>query len=144
MSGSQLAVQILKHRGLHVQIARGSPNRYVPGERRAYLSPAIYDGTGAPAMAIAAHECAHAISHSQMGAAWLLLISRIEPINYFLERSTWNRAMLLLIEHLRPSLCDLTAMDAVRRDCLRVDGRRSLAYCGGAVAVFAVAWALRG
>lgn len=143
MTGAQLAAQILKRRGLHVQIARGSPCRYDWRERRAYLTSAIYDGTSASALAIAAHEAAHAAQHAKMGAFWLCLISRLEPINFALEWRTWRRAMILLIEELRPSLCELTEMDDVRRACLLTDAGRSLAYCGGAVTVLAVAIALR-
>lgn len=143
MTGAILAQRLLKRISLRVSIARGFPNRYDWRERRAYLSPEIFDGTDAAALAIAAHEISHARQHSKMGAFWLVVFSRVEPFNLWLERRTWNQAMILLVEELRPSLCELTEMCAVRRACLRTDTTRALAYCGGALAVLAVAFALR-
>lgn len=139
MSGYLLAQRLLKRLALHVTIARGSPNRYEPRRYTIFLENAVHDGCSATALAVAAHETIHAHQHSRMGAAWLLLLSRIEPFNYWLERRAWNRAILLLVEELRPSLCELTEMYETRRLCLRADGRRALWQCGAATVVLLLA-----
>lgn len=143
MSGHDLALLLLRRLRLHVSVARGFPNRYSPRDYTIYLQSSVYDGSDATCWAIAAHEVAHGYSHSRMGAGWLTLISRLEPLNYWLERAAWRRAIRLLVEHCGLSGDDLEWAQQTRDDCLRADGRRALAYCGWAAAVLLVALWLR-
>lgn len=144
MTGYLLACRLLERLRLHVSIARGSPNRYEPREYTIYLESAIHDGTGNEALAVAAHECVHGWQHLRMGAAWLVLLSRLEPFNYWIERSAWKRVLVLLAEELNPSLHDLLEMREMARSCLARDRRQALIQCGVAAAVLLLAWAVRG
>lgn len=69
ITGAQVAREILDGNGLHnVQIvqARGQlSDHYHPLNRTVNLSADIYNGTSIAALAIAAHECGHAIQHQQ-------------------------------------------------------------------------------
>lgn len=69
ITGAQVAREILDGNGLHdVQIgqARGQlSDHYHPLNKTVNLSADIYNGTSIAALAIAAHECGHAIQHQQ-------------------------------------------------------------------------------
>jgi uncharacterized protein len=67
-TGAQLAQQILKDNGVHnvqVEAVAGElSDHYDPGALRVRLSEANYYGTSVAGVAVAAHECGHAIQHA--------------------------------------------------------------------------------
>lgn len=69
MSGAQIARQILDSEGLYdIQIyeVKGQlSDHFNPGKRTINLSSDIYNGTSIAALAVAAHECGHAIQHKE-------------------------------------------------------------------------------
>jgi len=69
MSGAQVARAILDAQGLmnvEVKKVRGQlSDHYNPQNNTVNLSEDIYDGTSVASMAIAAHECGHAIQHKE-------------------------------------------------------------------------------
>lgn len=69
MTGAQVARSILDAQGLgHVQVHKVSgqlSDHYNPQNNTVNLSDDIYNGTTVAAMAIAAHECGHAIQHKE-------------------------------------------------------------------------------
>lgn len=69
MSGAQIARQILDSEGLYdIQIyeVKGQlSDHFHPGKKTINLSSDIYNGTSIAALAVAAHECGHAIQHKE-------------------------------------------------------------------------------
>lgn len=67
MTGAMVAREILDRNGLHdIQINRVSgklSDHYNPRNRTINLSQGIHDGTSIAALAVASHECGHAIQH---------------------------------------------------------------------------------
>lgn len=81
LSGGEVARRILGDRQLDVsvQATRGQlDDHYDPRSRSVHLSPGVHDGRSLASLAIAAHECGHALQHAD---AWfpLILRSRIAP-----------------------------------------------------------------
>ncbi len=69
ITGAQVAREILDGNGLHdVQVGQGRgqlSDHYNPMSKTVNLSMDIYNGTSIASLAIAAHECGHAIQHQQ-------------------------------------------------------------------------------
>jgi uncharacterized protein len=69
LSGREVAVNILAEHGLHnvsVEQSEGTlSDHYDPGAKAVRLSPDIYQGRSVSSVAIAAHECGHAIQHAK-------------------------------------------------------------------------------
>lgn len=67
MTGAMVAREILDRNGLHDvtinQVGGKLSDHYNPGNRTINLSKGIYDGTSIAALAVASHECGHAIQH---------------------------------------------------------------------------------
>ena len=68
-SGGEVAAQILRSAGIHdvgIHVQRGQLNdHYDPIRKRLVLSDQNYHGTSISAIAVAAHECGHALQHQQ-------------------------------------------------------------------------------
>ena len=68
-SGGEVAAQILRSAGIHdvgIRVQRGQLNdHYDPIRKRLVLSDQNYHGTSISAIAVAAHECGHALQHQQ-------------------------------------------------------------------------------
>ena len=68
-SGGDVAAQILRSAGIHdvgIHVQRGQLNdHYDPIRKRLVLSDQNYHGTSISAIAVAAHECGHALQHQQ-------------------------------------------------------------------------------
>ncbi|WP_050636702.1 zinc metallopeptidase [Candidatus Stoquefichus sp. SB1] len=69
MTGAQLAREILDSEGLHdIQIFEVNgqlSDHYNPGKKTINLSKDIYQGTSIASLAVAAHECGHAIQYKE-------------------------------------------------------------------------------
>ena len=67
--GGDVAAQILRSAGIHdvgIHVQRGQLNdHYDPIRKRLVLSDQNYHGTSISAIAVAAHECGHALQHQQ-------------------------------------------------------------------------------
>ncbi len=83
MTGAQVAREILDSEGLyHVainQVNGALSDHYNPGKQTINLSYDIYNGTSLAALAVAAHECGHAIQYKE-GYAPISLRNAILPI----------------------------------------------------------------
>jgi len=77
MTGALAAERILRANGISdvaiVQVQGTLSDNYNPGNRTLNLSQAVYSGQNVSAVAVAAHECGHAIQHAQ---AYPLLMLR--------------------------------------------------------------------
>jgi uncharacterized protein len=82
-SGAQVAVDMLRHYGIHdVQVVEGQgylSDHYNPQNKTIALSPEVYNGRSISAAAVAAHECGHAVQHAE-AYSMLTLRSRLVPI----------------------------------------------------------------
>ncbi len=67
MSGAEAAMHILRRNGLSdvgVEMSQGQlSDHYDPRSRTVRLSPGIYQGNSIASIAVAAHECGHALQH---------------------------------------------------------------------------------
>ncbi len=81
LSGREVAERILGAKGLSLEIrsTQGQlDDHYNPRSRSVNLSPAVHDGRSLASLAIAAHECGHALQHA--GGWWALSMrSAIAP-----------------------------------------------------------------
>src|SRR4028119_555661 len=83
MSGAEVAEYMLRDNGIYdvrVMSVEGQlTDHYNPMDKTVNLSPDVYHGRNASAVAVAAHECGHAVQHAQAYGP-LMLRSRLVPI----------------------------------------------------------------
>ena len=92
MTGREVAYEILMQNGLgHVQIheVKGHlSDHYNPGNHTLNLSSEIYHGRSVAALAVAAHECGHALQHKE-GYKPLVMRNAIVPVCNFSQYVGW-------------------------------------------------------
>lgn len=83
MTGAETARLMLEQNGIHdvrVTHTGGSlTDHFNPMNKTVNLSDTVYSQASVAAMAVAAHECGHAVQHAR-GYAWIGLRSRLVPI----------------------------------------------------------------
>jgi len=83
MSGKEIAEKMLAENGIRDVVVTSVPGQltdhYDPISKTVNLSEAVYMQRNAAAAAVAAHECGHAIQHSE-GYSMLRLRSKLVPI----------------------------------------------------------------
>lgn len=82
MSGAEVARRIISTHGLDVHVEKVSghlSDHYDPRQKVVRLSSEIYEGTSIAALAVAAHECGHALQH-QENYGFLKLRSNLLPL----------------------------------------------------------------
>ncbi len=83
LTGAQVARRMLDNHGLHhVQVTHtpgALTDHYNPANHTVNLSDTVYSQATVAAMAVAAHECGHAVQHAQ-SYAWLTLRSELVPL----------------------------------------------------------------
>jgi Zn-dependent membrane protease YugP len=96
MSGRVVAERMLRSYGItdvRVESVQGQlTDHYNPVNKTVNLSPDVYNGRSISAAAVAAHECGHAVQHSE-AYAWLGFRSRLVPVVSF--SSKWVQWILL-------------------------------------------------
>lgn len=92
MTGRDVAFEILQQNGLnYIQIneVRGHlTDHYNPGNRTLNLSNEIYNGRSVAALAVAAHECGHALQHKE-GYKPLMVRNAIVPVCNISQHIGW-------------------------------------------------------
>ncbi len=90
MSGREAAEAMLQHYGIHdVKVVQGQgflSDHYNPRTKTIALSPDIHNGRNIASVAVAAHECGHAIQHDT-GYVWLQARSAIVPFVSFASKA---------------------------------------------------------
>ena len=83
LTGAEVARRMLAQYGLHdVQVTHtpgALTDHYNPANRTVNLSDTVYSEATVAAMAVAAHECGHAVQHAQ-AYPWLTLRSELVPL----------------------------------------------------------------
>lgn len=83
ITGAEVARQILANNGLDniyvVEVAGNLTDHYDPNRKTVRLSKDIYNGTSVAAIAVASHECGHAIQDKE-GYAFMKIRSFLVPI----------------------------------------------------------------
>jgi Zn-dependent membrane protease YugP len=96
MSGRDVAEKMLRDNGItdvRVQSVEGQlTDHYNPANKTINLSPDVYNGRNISAVAVAAHECGHAVQHAK-AYAWLGFRSKLVPAVSF--SSKWVQWILL-------------------------------------------------
>lgn len=69
LSGKEIAEKMLRDNGIYDVAVLSVPGKltdhYHPGNRTVNLSPEVYSGRSAASVAVAAHECGHAVQHAR-------------------------------------------------------------------------------
>ena len=96
-NGEETARKILDSNGLfnvRIEIVRGRlSDHYDPRTKVLRLSQDVYSGTSITSVAVAAHECGHAIQHAH-GYAPLNIRSSLVPVVNFASNMSWIFIML--------------------------------------------------
>ena len=96
-SGHEIARKILDQNGLYdvgVYEVRGKlSDHYDPSRRQVNLSSEVYHGKTISAIAIAAHECGHALQHKE-GYRSLLIRNQLIPVFNFSQNIGWVILMI--------------------------------------------------
>ena len=96
-TGEQVARQILDKNGLYnvrIEMVRGRlSDHYDPRSNVVRLSEDVYSKTSITSIAVAAHECGHALQHAH-GYAPLNLRSSLVPVVNFASNMSWIFIML--------------------------------------------------
>jgi uncharacterized protein len=96
MSGRDVAERMLRDHGItdvRIESVQGHlTDHYNPVNKTINLSPEVYNGRNISAVAVAAHECGHAVQHAK-AYAWLGFRSNLVPVVSF--SSKWVQWILL-------------------------------------------------
>lgn len=96
-TGEQTAREILTANGIYdvkIEMISGTlSDHYDPRSRVLRLSQDVYRGTSITSVAVAAHECGHAIQHAR-GYAPLTIRGAIVPVVNFASSASWILIML--------------------------------------------------
>ncbi len=96
MSGRDVAERMLRDHGItdvRIESVQGHlTDHYNPVDKTINLSPEVYNGRNISAVAVAAHECGHAVQHAK-AYAWLGFRSKLVPAVSF--SSKWVQWILL-------------------------------------------------
>ncbi len=92
-SGGEVAAQILRSAGIHdvdIRVQHGQLNdHYDPIRKRLVLSDQNYHGTSISAIAVAAHECGHALQHQQSYGPLKLRMASVGITSFANGMLTW-------------------------------------------------------
>jgi len=92
-SGGDVAAQILRSAGIHdvgIHVQRGQLNdHYDPIRKRLVLSDQNYHGTSISAIAVAAHECGHALQHQHSYGPLKLRMASVGITSFANGMLTW-------------------------------------------------------
>ena len=107
MTGAQVAQQILRSEGISdvaIRHVSGSlTDHYDPSSRSVNLSDPVCNSSSISAIAVAAHECGHAIQHAR-GYVPLSLRSAFVPVANFGSTIAWPLILIGLLIQSRSSL----------------------------------------
>lgn len=96
MSGRDVAERMLRDHGItdvRIESVQGHlTDHYNPVNKTINLSPEVYNGRSISAVAVAAHECGHAVQHAT-AYSWLTMRSKLVPAVSF--SSKWVQWILL-------------------------------------------------
>ncbi len=99
MSGAEVAQAMLKDNGIYnvqvISVEGQLSDHYNPANKTVNLSHDVYHGRNAAAVAVAAHECGHALQHSQ-AYSMLNLRSALVPVQN-VSANILNVIMMVLI-----------------------------------------------
>ncbi len=109
LTGAEVAAELLRRRGLRqvkIEPTQGMlADHYDPRTQTLRLSPEVYGSDSVAAVGVAAHECGHALQHSEKYAP-LALRSAIVPLASIGTNAAWILFMIGLFANMRP-LMDL-------------------------------------
>ena len=97
MTGSEAAEKMLRDYGIRDVKVVSTPGKltdhYNPVNKTLNLSSSVYNSNSVAALAVAAHECGHAVQHAE-GYAPLQMRSALVPVVQF--SSTWAQVVLVV------------------------------------------------
>jgi Zn-dependent membrane protease YugP len=99
ISGKEAAEKMLRDHGINdvrvISVEGRLTDHYNPGDKTVNLSHDVYNGRNAAAVAVAAHECGHAVQHAT-AYSMLTLRSKLVPIQN-VSANILNTLMMIMI-----------------------------------------------
>ena len=93
ISGAEAAAQMLRDNGIHDVRIVSTPGRltdhYNPADKTVNLSHEVYSGRNAAAVAVAAHECGHAVQHASAYSMLKFRSAMVPVLNVSSQYLTW-------------------------------------------------------
>jgi Zn-dependent membrane protease YugP len=86
LTGKEVAERMLRENGIYdvqvISVDGFLSDHYNPANKTVNLSPEVYSGSSIASAAVAAHECGHAVQHSN-AYSWLTMRSKLVPVVQF-------------------------------------------------------------
>jgi len=93
MTGGQIAEKMLRDNGIYdVKVTHVSgklTDHYNPMTKTVNLSDSVYSSSSVAAVAVAAHECGHAVQHAESYAPVMLRSAMVPVTNFASTAATW-------------------------------------------------------
>ena len=106
ISGAEAAAQMLQDNGIHDVRIVSTPGRltdhYNPADKTVNLSHEVYSGRNAAAVAVAAHECGHAVQHSRAYSMLKFRSAMVPVLNVSSQYLTWIILIGILLINTTP------------------------------------------
>ena len=107
-TGEQTAREILNANGIYdvrIEMTRGTlSDHYDPRNKILRLSQDVYRGTSITSVAVAAHECGHAVQHARMYAPLKMRSALVPVVNFASSIMTWILLVGILLVNTFPQL----------------------------------------
>ncbi len=108
MTGAQVAEKMLRDNGImdiQVTCIPGTlTDHFNPQTKTVNLSRATYEGANVSAIAVAAHECGHAVQHAKGYAPLRLRTAMVPVVNFANNTVQWVLLLGVLLINITPSL----------------------------------------
>lgn len=108
MTGAQVAEKMLRDNGImdvRVTCIPGTlTDHFNPQTKTVNLSRATYEGANVSAIAVAAHECGHAVQHAKGYAPLRLRTAMVPVVNFANNTVQWVLLLGVLLINITPSL----------------------------------------
>lgn len=112
LSGREAAQQMLNEFGVNdVKIVEGKgflSDHYNPVSKTISLSPAVYSGRSIAALAVAAHECGHAVQHAEAYSMLQLRSALVPAVKFSSMAQQWLLIIAFMTLSTMPSLMLIT------------------------------------
>lgn len=111
MSGAEAAAKMLRDNNIHnvkiIHVGGQLTDHYNPATRTVNLSDSVYASRSVAAVAVACHECGHAVQHARDYAPLVLRSQLVPVVQFSSSMATWViiAGMLLLSSGMGEAIC---------------------------------------
>lgn len=111
MTGAEAAVKMLRDNNIHnvkiTQVRGHLTDHFNPANMTVNLSESVYNSRSISAIAVACHECGHAVQHARSYAPLVLRSQLVPVVNFSSSIATWViiAGMLMLSTGMGETIC---------------------------------------